>query len=344
MLADTTDWQSWMEQIELHGLSGFASQHVAAYNLPVPAQQQLALKALNIRHRAASNARHKALSEIATAFAASSLDWVALKGVALMPYIYKKGELRPMRDIDILMPIAQLPEARSVMISLGYSLPQEQPSKFMRDMHQLPNAAKMVDGFMVSVELHNDGISREVPGHYFYPQDPAQHQTIDWDGLPVNALTDLDFAHQVSKHLEGLHSEAVLKLINVMDVIGLANQIAANGKFEDLVKRYPHLLSTLKCLHLYTPLPHSLQAHINNMPVKPIQGTGQIMVSLRTALLANYSLPQRFGLLLRPSDWWLHLYYNVDPNHSLLWVKWVKHPLRILNWLSRRVYSRILGG
>ena len=343
-LDDVSNWSLWLGQIEEHGLSGFASKHVSAYELPIPPATKLSLKALNVRHRAASAARHKALKEMAEAFAAESLDWVALKGAALMPHIYKVAELRPMRDMDILMPVEQLQKAASVMRELGYNLPTEQPSKFMRDMHQLPNASKKVNGFLVSVELHNDGISREVPGHFHFPTAKNQFQTIDWQGIPVNALADLPFAHQVSKHLEGLHTGALLKLINVMDVVGLAQHIVVNGQLDELAKEYPHVKNTLRCLHAYIPLPAELQEHVGGLPTKPIQGAGEIMVSLRTAMLGQHSFAKRMRLMLRPSDWWLYLYYNSDPSKSLVWIQWVKHPLRIFNWLSRRLYSRVLGG
>ncbi len=347
LLESVTQWNVWLEQIELHGLSGFASKHITEANLPVPAATKLSLKALNIRHRAAAAARYKALREISEAFASESLDWVALKGAALMPHIYHTPELRPMRDMDILMPREQLPIAANVMRELGYQLPESQPSKFMRDMHQLPNASKTVDGFLVSVELHKDGISREVPGHFYFPTVPTQIQQIDWQGLSVPALADVPFAHQVSKHLEGLHSGAVLKLINVMDVVGLAQHIAArdvNTGLKELNERYPHVLNTLRSLHAYTPLPLGLQDQVGDLPRRPIDGVGEIMVSLRTALMGRHGAVQRLRLMFRPSDWWLYLYYNTNPNKSLLWIKWIKHPLRIINWLSRRVYSRLRGG
>jgi hypothetical protein len=345
LLDDVINWRSWLDQIELHGLSGYASKHISAYNLPVPQAIKLSLKGLNIRHRAASVARFKALQEISTAFKAESLDWLALKGAALMPYIFKVGELRPMRDMDILMPREQLPKAAELMRELGYDLPEVQPSKFMRDMHQLPNASKTVDGFYVSVELHRDGISREVPGHFYFPEKHSKIQHIDWQGLDVPALADFEFVHQVSKHLEGLHNGALLKLINVMDVIGLAEHIAAKGELNELAKRYPHVINTLRCLHVYTPLPVSLQQQVGQLPTQPISGVGEIMVSLRAAMLGGrHSFTKRVRLMLRPSDWWLYLYYNANPNKSLVWIKWVKHPLRILNWLSRRAYSRLLGG
>jgi hypothetical protein len=49
-------------------------------------------------------------------------------------------------------------------------------------------------------------------------------------------------------------------------------------------------------------------------------------------------------LLFSPSDWWLHLYYNVDPSNSLLIVKTIRHPATILAWLGQRLSSRLLGG
>ncbi|MEO0368132.1 MAG: nucleotidyltransferase family protein, partial [Pseudomonadota bacterium] len=293
---------------------------------------------------AAAAARLKAIKEIDAAFTAENLSYVALKGAALMPYVFGQPQLRPMRDMDLLMPVAHLPRAEIIMRKLGYDLPKSQPSKYMRDMHQLPNASKKVDGFLISVELHNDGISREVPGHYYYPEGDDNIQPIDWDGFSLPALEDNQFCHQVSKHLEGLHNNAVLKLINVMDVIGLAGLITEKGGYKELVARYPHVENTLKCLHLLTPLPAALQEAIPELTSKQIAGPGQIMVSLRTALLGNKSLKERFKLLFMPSDWWLHLYYNRDPNKSLTWIKWFKHPARVINWLSRRIYSRILGG
>jgi len=95
-------------------------------------------------------------------------------------------------------------------------------------------------------------------------------------------------------------------------------------------------------------LPASLQEQLqplfNNTTSKTISGVGDIMGSLRSALVQKQPIGERLRILFQPSDWWLHLYYNVDPNKSLLWVKCVKHPLRILNWLSRRLYSRLRGG
>ena len=341
-------WPQWLEQIEVHGLSGLASKHISEHGLDTPADIKLSLKALIIRHRAAAKARHSVLSEIDAIFKQHNLPYLALKGAALMPHLYLTEELRPMRDMDLLVPKDRILESGDYLREIGFDIPAEQPSKFMRDMHQLPNATKTVDGFLCSVELHLDGISREVPGHFYYPELDSDLQSIEWNGLTFNALEDHLFLHQVSKHLEGLHPKASLKLINVVDVIAFAEHILKKGEWAQLEQTHPHIINTLRCLHLYTPLPDSLQEQLKplftNTSRKTISGVGEIMGSLRSALVQKQPLRERFRILFQPSDWWLHLYYNVDPEKSLLWIKCVKHPLRILNWLSRRLYSRIRGG
>ena len=344
MLSQETNWQEWINQIELHGLSGFVNKHMAEYELPIPDALIMPLKALKARHTAASQARYQSLSEIDAILDERAIPYVALKGAALMPYLYKEGYLRPMRDMDLLLAREVEYQAADCLREIGFDLPVTQPSKYMRDMHQLPNATKTVNGLVSSVELHHDGISREVSGHFYYPESASSFQTLSWGELEFQALEDVQMLHQVSKHLEGLHSGAVLKLINVMDVIGLAEHVRVTDQWSRLAQEYPHVINTLRCLHLLTPLPDGLQQQVGIVPTRVPSGVGQIMGSLRSALLAKKSLSQKLKPLLLPSDWWMHLYYNVDPNKSLLWIKLVRHPLRVGNWLLRRVYSGMLGG
>jgi len=343
-LSQETDWQEWLNQIELHGLSGVVNKHLGEHDLPVPDALIVALKALKARHTAAAEARYQTLCEIDAIFKQRGLPYVALKGAALMPHLYKEGYLRPMRDMDLLMPSESLAQAADCLREIGFDLPDAQPSKFMRDMHQLPNATKTVNGMISSVELHNDGISREVSGHFYYPTSANCFQMVRWGELQFQALEDVQMLHQVSRHLEGLHSGAVLKLINVMDVIGLAEHVATSGQWARLAREYPHVINTLRCLHLLTPLPDKLQQKVGQLPTHAPSGVGQIMGSLRSALLANKGLIEKMRPLLQPSDWWMYLYYNVNPSKSLLWIKLVRHPLRVSNWLLRRVYSGLLGG
>ena len=168
-LSRVTDWRAWVNEVEVNGLSGIVSKHVSEQGLTVPKPVAIQLKALNLRHRQAAEARFEAWSEMHDAFLDAGIPYVALKGAALMPYLYKDAMLRPMRDMDFLLPESHLLQSADVLRGLGFKLSDDQPSKFMRDMHQLPNATKRVNGFLISIELHRDGISREVPGHYYFP-------------------------------------------------------------------------------------------------------------------------------------------------------------------------------
>jgi len=343
LLAET-DWQSWIDQIELHGLSGFVNKHVLDYDLPIPDALRTPLKALKARHTAASQARYQVLSEIDKVFTENGVPYLALKGAALMPYLFKEGYLRPMRDIDLLLPDNVIEEAANYLREIGFDLPHSQPSAFMRGMHQLPNATKTVNGYVCSVELHRNGVSRDTDGDVPYPSNAQALQKIQWQGLEFNALEDVQMLHQVSRHLEGVHPGSLLKLINAMDVIGLASHIHQTGQWARLEKEYPHVINTLRCLHLLTPLPETLQEALNPMSNKSITGVGEIMQPLKSIVIYETNVKKKMKLLLSPSDWWLHLYYNVSPSRSLWWVKLVRHPLRVSNWLLKRIYSGLVGG
>jgi hypothetical protein len=75
-----------------------------------------------------------------------------------------------------------------------------------------------------------------------------------------------------------------------------------------------------------------------------ISGVGDTMVSPKNIMRSRNSRSVQLKLLFSPSDWWLHLYYNVDPSNSLFIVKTIRHPATILAWLAQRLYSRLLGG
>ena len=340
LLLEQQNWQHWIDQIELHGLSGFAYQHTLNYQLPVPDQVVDLLEQLKSRHTKASQMRHRALGEIVLKFGEQNISFLALKGLALAVDLYEFEYLRPMRDMDLLVKRADRQCAGQALVDLGYSLPDYHPSRFMGSMHQLPNAMKKIDGLTSSVEVHHDGISREVSGHFFYPDQVDGLRKLDWQGLRFDSLENVTMLHQVASHLEGLHTGAILKLINVMDVVGLAGKLVNRHDWKRVEREYPHVINTLKCLHLWTPLPQELLSLTGNSPKKELKGVGQIMSSLRAGVNAP-SIKEKFRLLFLPSDWWLHLHYHVDPSNRLVTTKLLRHPFKVISWFFDRVMSFI---
>jgi hypothetical protein len=61
------------------------------------------------------------LGRICEAFAASDVPFFLLKGTAIAPLCYPDPFVRPMLDMDIMIPPASVGRARQVMESLGYS-------------------------------------------------------------------------------------------------------------------------------------------------------------------------------------------------------------------------------
>jgi hypothetical protein len=249
-----------------------------------------------------------------------------------------------MRDIDVLVPLGMQIQAGAILKELGFSLPDEQPSKFMRDSHQLPNATKKVNGFTISVEIHHDALSRDVPGHLFFSDIQSQLQEIRWRDLGLSVPSHEHMLHQVCRHLAGLHPGAVLKMINVLDVVLYAEKYQDEINWRQMQSRYSHVVNTLKCLHQIVPLSKKLRTRVGPVSDTPVAGVGETMQPLTRIIGANTSLGRKLKMLLLPPDWWMHLYYNVSPEKSLAVTKILTHPVTVAYWLAKRFASRLLGG
>ena len=343
-LQEVSDWSGLLNKTEVYAISNLFLKHVNEHKLTVPQTSLLSLKGLAMRHRSAADARHKLMQELSAAFEKNHIPLLALKGLALAPMIYPEDKFRPMRDIDILVPRSKEQLAAKVLREIGFNLPESQPSKFMRDSHQLPNATKKVNGFTISVEIHHDAITRDVSESLVYEDAEPFLQTYVWRDLQIKTLGHEQMLHQVSRHLESLHPGAILKLINVLDVVLYAEHFINEIDWVVIRKKYSHVINTLKCLHMIVPLSDVLTEKVGGVTDVRSNNIGEIMLPLTHIINKRNSIAKQFDLLFKPSDWWLYLYYNVDPEKKLIFVKLVRHPLTIIRWLWKRLISRILGG
>ncbi|MEM7358855.1 MAG: nucleotidyltransferase family protein [Pseudomonadota bacterium] len=343
-LAEVDDWAAFLRQAELYGVSNQLLRQVRSNELAIPQEAVLSLKALALRHRSAADARYQVIEKLSLVLQQRNIPVVALKGLALAPMIYSADELRPMRDMDVLVPREREAEVATIVRELGFELPETQPTRYMRDTHQLPNATKQVNGFTISLEVHHDALSRDAPGSFFYEEVAPELQAFRWRELELLTLGHEHMLHQLCRHLEALHPGGVLKLINVMDVVLYSEQYIEQIDWQRVKANYSHVLNTLKCLHQIMPLSGPLQARVGGVSTTQNANVGEIMLPLTIIFHKQNSLKKKLNLLFAPSDWWLHLYYNVNPTKSLLLVKLVKHPVTIISWLAKRLYSRLLGG
>ena len=131
---------------------------------------------------------------------------VALKGVALEWRHYPEAALRPMRDIDLLVPEARAIEASQVLAVAGFVPETTDPATLRRalaDDHQLPS--QYHSGLGVTIELHHRLGDPPQSRGYRVPQiDPAgvlaRAVAVDCGGAMVPCPAPQDMAAHLIVH------------------------------------------------------------------------------------------------------------------------------------------------
>ncbi len=342
--SEVRDWRKLVRRLEENAIAPLALEHVQHHELLVDPVFLMSLRALALRHRGACDTRYQTLRTIQAAFNTAGVRFVALKGLALAPLIYPRDNLRPMADMDVLLSTEQLKPAADILRNIGFRLPEKHPGRFMHWGHQLPNATKKINRFTISIEIHHNAFAQDVPGSLCFEDAIATAQTVRWRELEFPALDHELMLHHICRHLAGLHPGDFIKLINMLDAVQYAVSYFDEIDWKKMERQYSHAVNTLRCLHPIIPLDERLREKVGHLAQREIPGTGRVMPALSRIYRKKVSLPQKLRLLFNPFDWWLHLYYNVSPTDSLLPVKLFRHPLNLMKWLGRRLFSALIEG
>lgn len=117
-----TDWRDILDAARRHGVGPLLFQAIRKNGTDRKAPPAV-LDTLRkgFLATAVSNARRfHFLHEIADAFNARSIPFILLKGAHLAQFVYPDAGLRPMSDLDILIPAADLYRAAECLIEMGY--------------------------------------------------------------------------------------------------------------------------------------------------------------------------------------------------------------------------------
>lgn len=332
-LSELRHWDSWVQHAEQHGLSPLAYAHL--HRCPeLPEQVRLALRALALRHRHANRVRFDVLAEILDAFAARRIETVVLKGAALAHTLYPEPGLRPMRDLDLLVLKSRRYDAREALRALGFDADAQAPTPYMSDHHHLPNAALVREGLKISVEIHDDALSRDAPESITLGRLGAPLRPFQMLGRMAYAFGHVDMLCHLCRHL--LEPAAEVRLISVVDIVEYAARHEAEIDWTFLARQHPFVPATLALLGYIVPLPPGLVSRIPPAPVPPPEGVAQCMLPLSQILLGRVRWRELFRRIFYPSDWWLHAYYGVSLGRSLGITRWTRHPVHVAFWLYRR--------
>ena len=114
------DWDVVLRQARRHRLAPLLSRHLESAGLDVPEKVVGALS-LDRQRTAASNMRLLASARpIVAALDGAGVAVMALKGLALLEGTYDDVSLRPMVDLDFLVPESSIQLAEDLVVDLGY--------------------------------------------------------------------------------------------------------------------------------------------------------------------------------------------------------------------------------
>ncbi|WP_165321933.1 nucleotidyltransferase domain-containing protein [Rhizorhabdus phycosphaerae] len=152
---DDTAWNEVLRMARQHRLEPLLGQRLEKDPGCFP---RLIADRMGERRRAQALAGLRAAAELErlrTLFLEAGIPFAALKGAYLGRAAYPRPELRPLRDIDILVPRDRAVEAWRLLESKGYSqIEQSQgsPESALDFLHQMPPARSPATG--MAVEVH----------------------------------------------------------------------------------------------------------------------------------------------------------------------------------------------
>jgi hypothetical protein len=146
------EWESVPTQAETHGMAPLLYVHLKAAEVQLPRDVKRTLQGLVLRHREINRVRMRVLRDILSTYDDAGIQALVLKGAALAHLVYPEPGLRPMSDLDILVPKAELWRAQRLLAESGFDAPL--PSSRALPHRHLGGATRRTEGLTIHVELH----------------------------------------------------------------------------------------------------------------------------------------------------------------------------------------------
>ncbi|MGB5706765.1 MAG: nucleotidyltransferase family protein [Arenicellales bacterium] len=337
LVSDLGNWQDLISCAEKHGLSNLLHSHLQSLGIEIPDIARQQLLSLRVRHRRANQARIKAMQEIVDVLSRHQIESALLKGAALIHVLYPSPELRPMSDIDVLVHADQAQHAQQCLRDIGY-FAEQQKTGYLSEHHHLPIASRSLDGISIHVEIHKDALSGDVTESIRLDSLSSPLVDFEIEGIQCWTLGHIDMLRHLCHHtLEPIEE---IKLGAIADLYGYAARYRDELDIDSIDSRYPFVTNMFSLLHYVSPLPRNLRDWVAPPTAPPPRGVGYGFTPMSQIIANEKKLLSRVQKLMQAPDWWLHGYYNVPPNSSLLSTKLLHHPLRVARWLIRRIRAK----
>lgn len=324
-------WPLLPEAAEAHGLSPLVRHHLLASGVSVPPSAARALAVLAARHQVRGQVQRAVLFDIVARFEDAGIACLVLKGGVLAFDIYASPDLRPLRDLDLLVGPEDCARAQDVLRTLGFATPV---ATRRREHHHLPAATCVRDGHVVAVEIHDDAVSRDQPlSMALASARPARTVAVGAHRLP--AFGHIDMLRHLCAHL--LEPCREVRLLGVVDMVGYADHYRDEIDWARLARTDRRVLTVLSLLHHLVPLPAALAATLTAAPGAAPAGVGHGFPMLGDLLHAEGGPMAALRAALYPSEWWMRGYYDVPADRPLWTTRWGRHLWRLAVWRWRRM-------
>ncbi|MCW5882406.1 MAG: nucleotidyltransferase family protein [Anaerolineae bacterium] len=322
---------------EAHGLAPLVYTHLQAADIALPPPAQDELLAYYLLHAHVSRVRGRALAEILAAFQSAGIEVLLLKGAALAYLVYPRPHLRPMRDIDLLVPAQAAARAQAVLLDLGFT---EQGPPALSTDHHLPPCERIMEGQLVSVEVHRglDPVYMGGPLQTFADL-ASTAQTFTLHGVPAATLGREETLWHIYRHtfLNHWYYEWP-RLMGVADIVSLVEAWADQMDWDRLRHLYPAAYRILPLLDQFTPWSAKTRQRLGSVLRQGRSTIGETLLRWPRSMHGlhdDLAWQQAVRERLFPPALWLRLTHGYGPSRLDLGRAWLAHQ----HWLWSR-YTR----
>jgi hypothetical protein len=336
---DVSLWQQLVGETDYHGVTLLLEPVVAAVLKATPGaisdDARRAFFALASRHRQLAIVREDAIDRLLAAFSAAGIPAVLLKGAVLAHQIYPAPQLRPMLDIDVLIDPDQAKSAVKAASDVGYRFASRHSSKFAGRLHHLPVGELIQSGFQIYLELHIDAMHLDQPRRLTFADLSSRPRPFQRgpgpDGL---ALGHTDMLRHLSGHaFDPAHR---VRLIHLYDLWRYQAIFHGEIDWKEIESRFAHVITALRLVSQVFPTLPPAAASPGTETAACTEGLGLAMMPLSDIAASDMGLRAKLAAVFNPPAWWLHGFYGVPPEQSLLVCRTLRHPAMVARWLLAR--------
>ena len=296
-------------------------EHAHAHGIALAPEAETRLKVRCLQHAHATAIRTRAIAAVLDALDAAGIPALVLKGAALAHLVYPSPTLRPMCDVDLLVPPHLADEAWSVLRRDGFLPHGKQTSP---EYHHLQALAATVDGATITIEIHRE-LLRATP---FVP--PIRYGDLAGRSQPfaigerhAQTLGREDMLWHVYAHAFVINVlRPGIRLISIADIMAVVETWADLLDWDRLRRTYPRLVRGLPRIGQIVPWSPRVERWLGpTRSREPVSARGiSSSTGWRDALSSR---------IWWPDGWWFDVRYGADAAPRRLWHRLVTHPASV---------------